>query len=87
MAQCFLCCTKNSFLYSTAIQTILYLPKTPALTAFCETYGLNDRRFSGNINDVENAIDYDCVLEKVKNHRMLSKAFLDNALSCFSNGD
>lgn len=25
---------KNSFLYSTAIQTILYLPKTPALTAF-----------------------------------------------------
>lgn len=25
---------KNSFLYSTAIQTILYLPKTPVLTAF-----------------------------------------------------
>ena len=61
--------------------------KNSRIDSFCETYGLNDRRFSGNINDVENAIDYDCVLEKVKNHRMLSKAFLDNALSCFSNGD
>ena len=61
--------------------------KNSRIDSFCETYGLNDRRFSGNINDVENAIDYDCVLEKVKNHRMLSKAFLDNAHSCFSNGD
>lgn len=61
--------------------------KNSRIDSFCETYGLKDRRFSGDINDVENAIDYDCVLEKVENHRKLSKAFLDNALSCFSSGE
>lgn len=57
--------------------------KNSRIDSFCENYGLFDRRFKGDISKVDDAIDYDSVLEKVEEHRRRSKAFLDKALAEF----
>ncbi len=58
--------------------------KNSRIDSFCENYGLNDRRFNGDINAVDNKIDYDYVLEKAEEHRQKSLAFLDKALKDFN---
>ena len=59
--------------------------KNSRIDSFCKNYGLSDRRYNGNIADVENKINYEDVLGKVDEHRQKSKAFLDRALACFDN--
>ena len=59
--------------------------KNSRIDSFCKNYGLSDRRYNGNIADVENKINYEAVLGKVDEHRQKSKAFLDRALACFDN--
>lgn len=59
--------------------------KNSRIDSFCKNYGLSDRRYNGNIADVENKINYEDVLGKVDEHRQKSKAFLDKALACFDN--
>lgn len=56
--------------------------KNSRIDSFCANYGLNGRRYSGDISAVENNIDYSAVLEKVNEHRKSSIAFLDKALEC-----
>ena len=58
--------------------------KNSRIDSFCENYGLSDRRFEGDINAVDNEIDYTSVLEKAEHHRQKSLAFLDKALKDFS---
>lgn len=58
--------------------------KNSRIDSFCTNYGLENRRFSGSISDVENEIDYKRVLEKADEHRRKSKAFLDKALRDFN---
>lgn len=58
--------------------------KNSRIDSFCQNYGLADRRYNGNINAVDNDIDYASVLEKVENHRQKSFAFLDKALENFN---
>ena len=43
--------------------------KNSRIDSFCENYGLSDRRFEGDINAVDNEIDYTSVLEKAEHHR------------------
>lgn len=57
--------------------------KNSRIDSFCKNYGLSDRRYNGNIADVENKINYEDVLGKVDEHRQKSKAFLDRALADF----
>lgn len=57
--------------------------KNSRIDSFCKNYGLYDRRYNGNIADVENKINYEDVLGKVDEHRQKSKAFLDRALADF----
>lgn len=57
--------------------------KNSRIDSFCENYGLSDRRYSGNIDAVDNETDYVAVLKKVDEHRQKSKAFLDKALADF----
>lgn len=57
--------------------------KNSRIDSFCKNYGLSDRRYNGNIADVENKINYEDVLGKVDEHRQKSKAFLDKALADF----
>lgn len=57
--------------------------KNSRIDSFCENYGLTDRRYNGDINAVDNEIEYNSVLERVEEHRQKSKAFLDNALADF----
>ncbi len=57
--------------------------KNSRIDSFCENYDLKDRRFNGNIDAVDNEIDYDSVLKKAQEHRKQSKAFLDKALENF----
>lgn len=59
--------------------------KNSRIDSFCKNYGLSDRRYNGNIANVENEINYEAVLGKVDEHRQKSKAFLDKALACFDN--
>ncbi len=59
--------------------------KNSRIDSFCKNYGLSDRRYNGNIANVENKINYEAVLGKVDEHRQKSKAFLDRALACFDN--
>ncbi len=59
--------------------------KNSRIDSFCKNYGLSDRRYNVNIDDVENKINYEDVLGKVDEHRQKSKAFLDRALACFDN--
>ena len=59
--------------------------KNSRIDSFCKNYVLSDRRYNGNIADVENKINYEDVLGKVDEHRQKSKAFLDRALACFDN--
>ena len=59
--------------------------KNSRIDSFCKNYGLSDRRYNGNIANVENEINYEDVLGKVDEHRQKSKAFLDKALACFDN--
>lgn len=59
--------------------------KNSRIDSFCKNYGLSDRRYNGNIANVENKINYEAVLGKVDEHRQKSKAFLDKALACFDN--
>lgn len=59
--------------------------KNSRIDSFCKNYGLSDRRYNGNIANVENEINYEAVLVKVDEHRQKSKAFLDKALACFDN--
>ena len=61
--------------------------KNSRIDSFCEIYGLSDRRFSGNVKEVENNIDYNAVLEKVQQEREKTKRFLDKALKNLSKGD
>ena len=58
--------------------------KNSRIDSFCENYGLSDRRFDGDINAVDNEIDYTSVLEKAELHRHESLAFLDKALKDFN---
>lgn len=58
--------------------------KNSRIDSFCRNYGLSDRRFDGNIDDVDNEIDFDTVHKKVENHRAESRAFLDRALRDFA---
>lgn len=58
--------------------------KNSRIDSFCANYGLSDRRFDGNIDAVENEIDFDTVHKKVENHRAKSRAFLDRALCDFA---
>lgn len=58
--------------------------KNSRIDSFCENYGLSDRRFDGDINAVDNEIDYTSVLEKAELHRQESLAFLDKALKDFN---
>lgn len=58
--------------------------KNSRIDSFCENYGLTHRRYTGNINAVENDIDYCAVFDKVENHRQNSFKFLDNALKDFT---
>lgn len=57
--------------------------KNSRIDSFCKNYGLSDRRYNGNIANVENKINYEAVLGKVDEHRQKSKAFLDKALADF----
>jgi hypothetical protein len=57
--------------------------KNSRIDSFCENYDLKDRRFGGNIDSVDNEINYDAVLKKADEHRRQSKAFLDKALENF----
>ena len=57
--------------------------KNSRIDSFCENYSLSDRRFNGDINAVDNTIDYTKVSEKVEKHRQESLAFLDKALKDF----
>ena len=57
--------------------------KNSRIDSFCKNYGLSDRRYNGNIANVENEINYEAVLGKVDEHRQKSKAFLDRALADF----
>ena len=57
--------------------------KNSRIASFCENYDLKDRRFGGNIDAVDNEINYDAVLKKADEHRRQSKAFLDKALENF----
>lgn len=59
--------------------------KNSRIDSFCKNYGLSDRRYNGNIANVENEINYEAVLGKVDEHRQKSKAFLDKAIACFDN--
>lgn len=58
--------------------------KNSRIDSFCRNYGLSERRFDGNIDDVDNEIDFDTVHKKVENHRAESRAFLDRALRDFA---
>lgn len=58
--------------------------KNSRIDSFCRNYGLSDRRFDGNIDAVDNEIDFDTVHKKVENHRAESRAFLDRALRDFA---
>ncbi len=57
--------------------------KNSRIDSFCTNYMLEDRRYSNDIFAVDRKIDYDCVLEKVNEHRQKSLKFLDAALSDF----
>lgn len=57
--------------------------KNSRIDSFCENYGLSERRFCGDINAIDNKIDYKTVMEKVENHRKISLSFLDKALEDF----
>ena len=59
--------------------------KNSRIDSFCESYGLTDRRYKGNINSVDNIIDYTSVLKKVEAHKKASLEFLDKALKDFTN--
>ena len=61
--------------------------KNSRIDSFCEIYGLTENRYRGNIEAVENDIDYKTVLEKVQKEREKSRAFLDKALKDFTRGD
>lgn len=58
--------------------------KNSRIDSFCRNYGLSERRFDGNIDAVDNEIDFDTVHKKVENHRAESRAFLDRALRDFA---
>lgn len=58
--------------------------KNSRIDSFCANYALNDRRYDGNINRVDDEIKYDEVLSRVEKHRKASKQFLDKALKDFS---
>lgn len=57
--------------------------KNGRIDSFCENYGLNDRRYNGDIFAVEHQTDYDAALQKAQAHIERSKAFLDRALGDF----
>ena len=54
--------------------------KNSRIDSFCEIYGLSDRRYKGNAEEIDNEIDYKTVLAKVQQEREKSKAFLDKSL-------
>lgn len=58
--------------------------KNSRIDSFCRNYGLSERRFDGNIDAVDNEIDFDTVHKKVENHRAESRAFLDRSLRDFA---
>lgn len=58
--------------------------KNSRIDSFCQNYGLTDRRYDGDINAVDNKINYTSVLEKVEQHKQKSLAFLDKALKDFN---
>lgn len=58
--------------------------KNSRIDSFCENYGLTHRRYNGDINAVDNKIDYASVLEKSEQHRQKSLVFLDKALKDFN---
>lgn len=57
--------------------------KNSRIESFCENYDLHSRCYNGDINAVDNEIDYAHVLDKVEQHRQKSLAFLDKALKDF----
>ena len=58
--------------------------KNSRIDSFCQSYGLTERRYNGNINAVDNPIDYTTVLKKVETHKKASLEFLDKALKDFT---
>ncbi len=79
----FQCFIKNNFLFSHDMQKTVCHQRTSTLTVSAKITGLTNRRYNGDINAVDNEIEYNSVLERVEEHRQKSKAFLDNALADF----
>lgn len=75
---------KKQFMVFNRYSANVVTSKNSRIDSFCENYGLTDRRFSGDINAVENEIDFETVLKKVEKYRNESKEFLDKALCDFN---
>ena len=55
--------------------------------SLCELLNLENRKYNGNINEVEKAIEYNEVFEKLEELKLKSKSFLSQALqkACIEN--
>ena len=54
--------------------------KNSRIDSLCTLLGLSERRYSGNVMDVKNCIDYNAVEEKLKKLRAESAKYLKDAL-------
>lgn len=77
---------QKKFLVFTRYSNNSIASKNSRIDSFCQLFAVADRRYQGNIEAVENDIDYKTVLEKVQQEREKSKAFLDKALENLSRG-
>lgn len=78
---------QKKFLIFTRYSDKSITSKNSRIDSFCQIFSVEDRRYQGKIEVVDNYIDYTVVLEKVQQEREKSKAFLDKALKNLSRGD